>query len=90
MGARTTFYPEGASWPLYIGGLCGFAIIVCMAVAFPRIGGARAMALMVLGQSIAAMTIDHLGLFGMPHEPVTLRRAAGALMVACGVALLRP
>ena len=90
MGARTTIFPESASWPLYVGGLCGLVIIVCMAVAFPKIGGARAIALMVLGQSIAAMTIDHFGLFGMPHEPVTLRRIAGALMLTCGVALLRP
>jgi bacterial/archaeal transporter family-2 protein len=89
LGARTEFFPRGAPWSLYLGGVCGLAVIVCMAIAFPRIGGAFAISLMVLGQSLAALAIDHFGLLGMPREPITLQRVAGTLLLTCGVALLR-
>ena len=35
MGARTTFFPAGASWTLYVGGLFGFVIIASLGVIFP-------------------------------------------------------
>jgi bacterial/archaeal transporter family-2 protein len=89
LGARTDFFPRGTPWNLYLGGVCGLAVIACMAIAFPRIGGAFAISLMVLGQSLMALAIDHFGLFGMPSEPVTMQRLAGALLLTCGVALLR-
>jgi uncharacterized membrane protein YdcZ (DUF606 family) len=59
----------GAPWHDYLGGVCGFAIIAIMAYAFPRMGGALALALMVLGQSAMALTIDHYGLWGKRTVP---------------------
>jgi transporter family-2 protein len=88
-GPHASFFPPGTPWALYTGGLCGFVFIFCLAVAFPRIGAAWAIALVVLGQSAVALAIDHYGLLGMPRDPVTLARAAGLALVALGVALIR-
>jgi transporter family-2 protein len=88
-GPRGSFFPSGAPWILYLGGVYGFVIIVSLAFVFPRIGAAVAIALVVLGQSSAALAIDHFGLMGMPQEPVTLVRLVGLLLVGGGVALLR-
>jgi transporter family-2 protein len=88
-GARTTFFPAGASWTLYLGGLCGFAIIASLAFVFPRIGAAYAVALMIGGQCVAALAIDHLGLVGMPRDPLTLQRIIGVALVVAGAVVIR-
>ena len=88
-GPHANFFPAGTPWALYIGGACGFIIIACLAFVFPRIGAAWAIALVVVGQSAAALAIDHYGLLGMPKDPITISRAAGLALVALGVSLLR-
>ncbi|KAF0244367.1 MAG: hypothetical protein FD180_2624 [Planctomycetota bacterium] len=86
---HANFFPAGTPWTLYIGGLCGFVIILSLALVFPKIGVAWAIALVVLGQSAAALIIDHYGLMGMPKDPLTISRVAGIVLVCSGVALLR-
>ena len=86
---HTRFFPPGTPWTLYIGGVCGFIIIAAMAFTLPRIGAAMAIALMVLGQGVAALAIDHFGLMGIPREPVTVTRVAGLALMCGGMTLLR-
>jgi transporter family-2 protein len=88
-GAKTTFFPAGASWTLYLGGVFGFIIIAAAVLVFPRLGAAYAIALMVCGQCLAALLIDHYGLMGMEQNPVTLPRVIGALLVVGGVVVFR-
>ncbi len=89
LGAKTTFFPAGTAWTLYLGGLFGFIIIAALAFVFPKLGAAWAVALVVLGQGITALVIDHYGLMGMPPNPVTLQRAIGLAMVAGGVVVMK-
>jgi len=88
-GARTTFFPAGASAPLYLGGLFGFVIIASLTFVFPKIGAAYAVVLMIGGQCVAALVVDHFGLIGMPLDPLTIRRAIGVGLVAAGAAVMR-
>ena len=88
-GPRGTFFVPGTPWSLYVGGLCGFLVILSLAFVFPRIGAAVAIALVVLGQGAAALAIDHFGLLGMPPAPVTLVRVLGLVLVGGGVVLIR-
>lgn len=88
-GPHADFFPAGTPWTLYIGGACGFVIILCLAFVFPKIGAAWAIALVVIGQSAAALAIDHYGLLGMPRDPITIPRAAGLALVALGFSLVR-
>jgi bacterial/archaeal transporter family-2 protein len=88
-GARTTFFPAGVPWTLYLGGLFGFVIISSLAFVFPKIGAAYAITLMVSGQCVAALAVDHFGLMGMPHDPLTLKRLIGVALVAAGVVVIR-
>ena len=89
MGATRTFFPAGASWTLYTGGLFGFMIIASLTLVFPKIGAAYAIALMVGGQCLAALLIDHFGIMGMPREPLTMQRLLGVALVAAGVVTVR-
>jgi transporter family-2 protein len=88
-GANTTFFPEGASWTLYLGGLFGFVLLASLAFVFPKIGAAYAVALMISGQCVAALVIDHFGLMGMPRDPLTIQRVIGVVLVAAGAAVVR-
>src|SRR5262249_24970735 len=88
-GAKTTFFSTSASWTLYLGGVFGFIIIAAAVLVFPRLGAAYAIALMVCGQCLAAMIIDHYGLMGMEKNPATLQRAIGVAFVVGGVAVFR-
>ena len=88
-GAQTTFFPSAAPWTLYVGGLCGFATIAALALAFPPLGAAWAIAMMVLGQGVAALAIDHFGLMGMPRDPITATRLLGVALVAAGIVVMR-
>jgi transporter family-2 protein len=83
------WFPAGTPWTYYVGGLCGFTVIFCLAFVFPKIGAAWTIALVVLGQGIAALIIDHFGLLGMPKDSATLARVAGMALVAVGCALAR-
>jgi transporter family-2 protein len=89
LGARTSFFPAGVSWTLYVGGLFGFVIIASLAFVFPKIGAAYAVALMVAGQCMAALVVDHFGLMGMPRDPLTMHRVIGVALVAAGAAVMR-
>jgi transporter family-2 protein len=88
-GARATFFPSGVSWTLYLGGVFGFIIIAAAVLVFPRLGAAYAIALMVCGQCLAAMVIDHYGLMGMQQTSVSLQRVIGVVLVAAGVTVFR-
>jgi transporter family-2 protein len=88
-GQFGSIFPSGTPWILYLGGVCGFLIILSLAFVFPRVGAAVAIALVVLGQGIGALAIDHYGLLGMPREPLTLFRVAGLLLVGGGIVLIR-
>jgi bacterial/archaeal transporter family-2 protein len=83
------FFATGAPWTLYVGGVCGFAVILSLAFVFPKIGAAVAIALVVLGQGAAALAIDHFGWMDMPVQPITALRVAGLLLVGGGIALIR-
>jgi transporter family-2 protein len=89
MGAKTTSFPAGASWTVYLGGLFGFVIIASLAFVFPKIGAAYAVALMVGGQCVAALMVDHFGLIGMPRDPLTIQRVIGVALVAAGAVVMR-
>jgi bacterial/archaeal transporter family-2 protein len=89
LGAQTTFFPANTSSTLYLGGLFGFVIIASLAFVLPKIGAAYAIALMVGGQCVAALIVDHFGLMGMPHNPLSIQRVFGLALVAAGVVVMR-
>jgi transporter family-2 protein len=79
----------GAPPASYIGGLCGLFIIATLTFVFPRVGPGLAVALMVLGQGVAALLIEHHGLWGVPVTSVTPSRLVGAALLVAGVLLMR-
>ncbi|MGH8130075.1 MAG: DMT family transporter, partial [Steroidobacteraceae bacterium] len=78
----------GAPWWAWGAGILGAMFIAASAAFGPMIGGATFLALLVAGQMIAALTLDHYGLLGFPERPLDVWRVAGALLVVAGVIML--
>ena len=76
-------------WWAWSGGLFGAIFIALAILLIPKIGAATFVALLVTGQMLAALTLDHFGLLGVPVQPATLVRMAGAGFLILGVVLIR-
>lgn len=76
-------------WYAWIGGLFGVIFVVTAAWAVPRLGVATTITLMVAGQLVISLVLDHFGAFGVPAAPINLTRLAGVALVIGGVMLVR-
>lgn len=73
----------------WIGGLLGAFFITATIILLPRIGVAMTVSLIVAGQMITALVMDHFGLLGLEVRQITPLRVAGVALVALGVVLIR-
>ncbi|KQY87235.1 MULTISPECIES: DMT family transporter [unclassified Brevundimonas] len=76
-------------WYVWIGGLYGAVFVVAAAWGVPRLGVALTITLMVAGQLLVGLILDHFGAFGAPQHPISLGRAAGVALVLAGVLMVR-
>ena len=58
-------------------------------VTAPRLGAATLVAVILAGQAVASLLVDHYGWVGFDENPVTPGRPLGMALVASGVALVR-
>jgi transporter family-2 protein len=78
-----------APWWIWLGGVFGATFIVVSIVLTPRLGAALMLASMIVGQLVAALLIDHYGLFGAEVIRLTPVRIIGAALLVAGVLLIR-
>ncbi|HEY0959996.1 MAG TPA: DMT family transporter [Novosphingobium sp.] len=83
--ARISF---GKPW-LYAGAVFILFYALSITWAAPRIGVGNAVFFVLLGQLVAAATIDHFGLWGAVQSAITPRRVLGIAVMALGVYLAR-
>jgi transporter family-2 protein len=76
-------------WYAWIGGLYGAVFVVAAAWGVPRLGVALTITLMVAGQLLIGLILDHFGAFGAPRSPISLGRMAGVTLVIAGVLMVR-
>ena len=77
------------SWPSWTGGLFGAIFVGTGILMVPRLGAATTLALIVVGQMLGSLAVDHFGLLGLPQQPATLIRMTGAVCLIAGVVLIR-
>ena len=76
-----------APWWSYTGGLIVAFYVFTITFLAPRIGVGNAIALIVAGQILAALAIDHFGLMRSLVFELNWTRAAGAALMIVGVFL---
>jgi transporter family-2 protein len=76
-------------WWVWTGGLLGAFYVLGSIVTAPKLGAATLVALILAGQALASLAVDHFGWVGFEEHPVTLLRLVGIVLLAGGVALVR-
>lgn len=76
------------SWWKWIGGLIGAVYVTTVIISVPKIGTANLVSLSVAGQLLAAVVLDHYGLFGFSLHPANGWRLLGIVLIMSGVLLV--
>jgi bacterial/archaeal transporter family-2 protein len=78
-----------APWWAWIGGILGACYLWIALMLAPRLGAAVLVSLVVAGQLLASLLLDHYGLLGFPQHPASLPRTLGVVFLFLGVVLIR-
>ncbi|HEY8052346.1 MAG: DMT family transporter [Steroidobacterales bacterium] len=84
--ARSQF--SGVPLWAWSGGALGAFYVISTVVTGPRLGAATLLALVVLGQLVTALAVDHFGWLGFPQHPLSFVRVTGAVLLFGGVLLI--
>jgi transporter family-2 protein len=76
-------------WWGWSGGLFGAVYVGLAILLVPQLGAATFTALLVAGQMIASVIMDHYGVMGLPQRSVDLPRLLGVALLVGGVVLIR-
>lgn len=76
-------------WWHWTGGILGAYYVYSLVYLSPRVGASMVVALILAGQIIAAVVLDHFGLVGYPVRSVTAIRLIGIALLGVGVLMIR-
>lgn len=72
----------------YLGGIIVAVYVVIVTILVPRLGVATAIAFIVTGQILCAITIDHFGFFNVHIRSADISRLTGILLMVAGISLV--
>ena len=78
---------QAPRWTLRAG-VAGVLLVMGTAFLIPRIGAAHTVALLVVGQALTSLIVDHFGLLGMPVIQISMARVLGCGLLAIGAILV--
>ncbi len=79
---------SGIEWYKFIGGLLGAFIVFVAIISVQKIGASNMFVLMVAGQLITAMVMDHFAVLGLRENPISIQKLLGILLVIAGAWLV--
>jgi len=74
-------------WYLWLGGFLGVYAISLSIYAAPKLGFLTLSGLIIFGQLITSMILDHFGLLGTEKTPINWQRLLGGVVIFIGVLL---
>lgn len=75
-------------WWIWLGGVVGAVYVGCSAEFARRLGAAGWVSLIIAGQTLGSLALDHFGLVGFAPHPISAARLLGAALLLVGVALV--
>ena len=87
--APTAAQIKQTEWWNWIGGPLGALIVLAGATLTRELGAAAFIALVVGGQLICSLALDHFALMGLKEVPITPARVFGAVLVVAGVVCIK-
>jgi transporter family-2 protein len=80
---------KNASAIAWTGGILGAFFVTATVSLVPRLGVALTFSLVIAGQMLITLVIDHFGLFGVAVKEINIPRILGAMLIMFGVILIR-
>ncbi len=74
---------------VWLGGLIATGYIVAIVLITPRLGVGLTTGLILVGQLVMALALDHFGAFGNPQHTLNLGRAAGLALMVAGIVTIK-
>ncbi len=71
-------------WYVLIAGVAGLIVLLSIGYMIPRIGVAPSMMLIIVGQMIVGVVLDHYGILGAALRPISLPQVAGIVVMMVG------
>ncbi len=91
--------PQGQSWSfnnltnspwwIWMGGMLGAYVVTVLIILAPRFGASTLIGLVLTGQMLTSLILDHFGLLGFPTQKLSVPRLLGAMLLIGGVILIR-
>ena len=78
-----------APWYAWFGGFCGAFSLSAIILVYPQLGPGLAFGLLVAGQLIVSVLLEHFDILVAQGHPLSLLRLAGIALVLGGVVLIR-
>lgn len=73
----------------WLSGVAGALYVTLAILIGPKIGAVNLVALVIVGQFITSILVDHYGLAGYAQQELNLGRIAGAILLIAGVVLIK-
>lgn len=87
--SRTKFkLGKGIPLYLYSAGAIGVFTVLTNNLSFSKLGISITLALILLGQSLASIIIDHFGLLGMKRLPYENKKTVGLFFIGAGIVIM--
>ena len=82
MPALSTY--SNIEWYKYTGGLLGAFVVTVTLISVSQIGAGNMFVLVVSGQLVTAVLMDHFGVLGMKPNPVNIQKIIGIVLLIAG------
>lgn len=79
---------QSLPWYMLISGLFGLVIVQTISITLPRLGAAMMITLVIVGQLLVGVVIDHFGWFGVAVRSIEPARLLGVIVLLTGVYLI--
>jgi bacterial/archaeal transporter family-2 protein len=80
---------KNVPWYAWFAGALGAFSLTAIILAFPNLGPGLTFGLIVAGQMIISVVLEHYGILVAQPHPINLLRVLGILLIVGGVALIR-
>lgn len=71
-------------WYMFFAGAFGLILYLTINYTLPRVGSTMMITLIIVGQLLMGVLVDHFGWFGVTVRPIDLTRIAGVLLLFGG------
>jgi len=74
---------------LWVGGLLGAFYVTAIVLLFPRLGAGLTFGLVVAGQMVVSILLDHYNILVAQQTPISYMKIVGIALVVVGVVIIR-